>query len=727
MVRLLGLDPGLRFTGWGVIDVDGNRLRHIGDGVIATDSDDPVPERLKILHDALLALLDRFRPDEAAVEETYVNRNGAATLKLGYARGVALLAPALAGVPVTEYGAKSVKKAVVGTGGADKDQVEMMVRRLLPGALIRRADAADALAVAICHAHNRASKLAWARHVAAADRHGELPRATIDAITIACGTMILYARDLEIAGYLRWLTSDLSPSPLSRPQSILPGRMNGLVMRRMLFLAGLCLICMCVLMLQIMETRLLSVAAWYHLAFLAISMAMSGMTAGSLLVYFKAGFFSPERLLEHLSWIGAAFAIAVVAFDACPMVSSVLLTDTTTGMLVLGWLKLILIILPPYVFAGMAISLALTRSPWPVGIVYGVDLVGAAAGCLIALALMTWLDGVSALLAVGVIGAIAAACFRAARQQSRDPLLPEPAVSRWFVPRHPMLLAAVLAALAGFNAAIEPDGITPVLVKDQIEAPVPAAQAWNSYSRVRAEREFTGKPVMWGPSANLPNVTVPQRVMNIDGDAGTMMYRFNGDFATVGFLKYDVTNLGYAIRHEGKSAVIGVGGGRDILSAHLFGFPDVTGVELNPIFIDWLTNRFRSYNHLADLPGTRFFVDEARSWFAGTTERFNLIEMSLIDTWAATGAGAFSLSENGLYTIQGWQHFLNALTPNGILTVSRWYNPHDIAETGRLLSLAATTLRARGCHQSRSADLPGRNLQLWRQLSSAMRRCPPMI
>jgi crossover junction endodeoxyribonuclease RuvC len=168
MVRLLGLDPGLRFTGWGVIDVDGNRLRHIGDGVIATDATDSVPERLKILHDALQALLERLRPDEAAVEETYVNRNGAATLKLGYARGVALLAPALVGVSVTEYGAKSVKKAVVGTGGADKDQVEMMVRRLLPGALIRRADAADALAVAICHAHHRASKLAWAGRVAVA-------------------------------------------------------------------------------------------------------------------------------------------------------------------------------------------------------------------------------------------------------------------------------------------------------------------------------------------------------------------------------------------------------------------------------------------------------------------------------------------------------------------------------------------------------------------------------
>jgi crossover junction endodeoxyribonuclease RuvC len=161
MVRVLGIDPGLRFTGWGIIDSEGSRLRHVADGVIATDGATSVPVRLKVLHDALLELLERLAPHEAAVEETYVNRNGSATLKLGYARGVALLAPALAGLPVAEYAAKTVKLAVVGTGGADKHQVEAMVRRLLPGATLRRADAADALAVAICHAHHRASRLAW--------------------------------------------------------------------------------------------------------------------------------------------------------------------------------------------------------------------------------------------------------------------------------------------------------------------------------------------------------------------------------------------------------------------------------------------------------------------------------------------------------------------------------------------------------------------------------------
>jgi crossover junction endodeoxyribonuclease RuvC len=161
-MRLLGIDPGLRFTGWGVVEAEGTRLRHVADGVIAVAAGGEVALRLKALDEALAEILARFQPREAAVEETYVNRNAAATLKLGYARGVALLAPARAGIPVFEYGAKTVKMAVVGTGGADKEQVGLMVRRLLPGAARQRADAADALAVAICHAHHRATTRLWA-------------------------------------------------------------------------------------------------------------------------------------------------------------------------------------------------------------------------------------------------------------------------------------------------------------------------------------------------------------------------------------------------------------------------------------------------------------------------------------------------------------------------------------------------------------------------------------
>lgn len=159
---ILGLDPGLRNTGFGLVEADGNRLRHVADGVVSTDDSLSVASRLAALHTALAALLAEHHPDEAAVEETYVNRNPTSTLRLGQARGVVLLAPALAGIPVAEYGAMAVKQAVVGYGHADKDQVAMMVRRLLPAASLRRADAADALAVAICHAHHRATRRAWA-------------------------------------------------------------------------------------------------------------------------------------------------------------------------------------------------------------------------------------------------------------------------------------------------------------------------------------------------------------------------------------------------------------------------------------------------------------------------------------------------------------------------------------------------------------------------------------
>jgi len=159
--RLLGLDPGLRHTGWGVIDVAGNRLTYVADGVVHSRQGDALAERLVTLFRAVGEVIERFQPDEAAVEESFVNKNPASTLKLGVARGVVLLAPAERGLPVTEYSTNLIKKSVVGVGHADKEQVQMMVRRLLPGCLAENPDAADALAAAICHAHHAQTKRAW--------------------------------------------------------------------------------------------------------------------------------------------------------------------------------------------------------------------------------------------------------------------------------------------------------------------------------------------------------------------------------------------------------------------------------------------------------------------------------------------------------------------------------------------------------------------------------------
>ncbi len=153
--RIIGIDPGLRRCGWGVIETEGNRLTFVGAGTVTPPTDGPLADRLAVLFAELSTVLDRFTPDEAAVEETFVNQGARSALILGQARGVALLTPAARGLPVAEYAANLVKKSVVGTGHAEKGQIQVMIKTLLPAADFKGADAADALAIAICHAHHR--------------------------------------------------------------------------------------------------------------------------------------------------------------------------------------------------------------------------------------------------------------------------------------------------------------------------------------------------------------------------------------------------------------------------------------------------------------------------------------------------------------------------------------------------------------------------------------------
>ena len=462
------------------------------------------------------------------------------------------------------------------------------------------------------------------------------------------------------------------------------------IIRRWPFYAGVFLTCLCVMSLQIAETRLLSVVTYYHLAFFSISMAMFGMTGGALWVYDQRDRFNADNLAPSLAQLCSAFALSIAVWLLLLLVQVPVLALSATTAVIWGLLAVIMAI--PYFFAGTVVSLALTRSPFPVGRVYAADLIGASFGCLLALLFLNLTDAPSAILGMGAIAALAAASF--GRASDAPPIL---AGRRWVdrILGHHLALAVILAAACVGNSNTI-HGLRPVVVKHQIDLRDNVQyERWNSFSRIMARRTSTDEPLLWGPSDRLPHgLSVPQICLNIDGDAATSMFKFDGDVATVSYLKYDVTNFAYSIRNSGRAAIIGVGGGRDVLSAWLFGFRDIIGVELNPIFVDLLTKRqpFTDFAGLANLPGVTFDVDDARSWFARTNQRFDLIQMSMIDTFAATGAGAFSLSENGLYTVEGWKHFLDRLTPTGVFTVSRWYGSNNVNETGRMVSLAVRAL-----------------------------------
>src|SRR5439155_5311613 len=243
--------------------------------------------------------------------------------------------------------------------------------------------------------------------------------------------------------------------------------------------------------------------------------------------------------------------------------------------------------------------------------------VGASLGCLGVLGVLGALDGPSAIIFVAAVASLGAAFF------GLSGATPRPVVHNFFerVSRWSGATAGMLFGAALLNGTTY-HGIQPVVVKDRVDNRLNVEyEKWNSYSRILSHYPVTAGPMLWAPSTTMPaTLSAPARSLNIDGDAATAMLGFDGDLNDVSYLKYDVTNVAYSIRDSGRAAIIGVGGGRDILSAWLYGFRDITGVELNPIFINLLTRRspFAEFAGLSRLPGIRFHVDEARSWVALT-------------------------------------------------------------------------------------------------------------
>lgn len=460
------------------------------------------------------------------------------------------------------------------------------------------------------------------------------------------------------------------------------------------FLAGLFFITSATLLLEILNTRLLSVVTWYHLSFFAVSMAMFGMAAGALWVYLKPQKFPREDALSSLYRYSILFALSTLI---CHLIILFTPLSTLGGWDAANFFKMTLITLAvaiPFAFSGVVITVALTQVPGNSGLIYAVDLVGAALGSLACLALLSVLDISSATIASTVVTVLAILFFQRAKTGRSD--------LRW------VALAVVLAIGAFANSQFT-SGLRVFYPKgNEISYSDQTIEYWTIHGQILlSPAEERVGPFYWGAGAGAPVIEgMKLQGLVIDGEAGTAVTQWDGNREGLEWPRFDVTSLPYHLRKEGNVAVIGVGGGRDILTALWAKSKHITGIEINGAILDILQDRRRDFVSLDQQPEVEFVHDEARSFLTRSDETYDVIQMSLIDTWAATGAGAFTLSENGLYTVEGWQIFFDKLAPNGLLSVSRWYSPEALSETNRLISLAAMSLLEQG------VDNPGEHAVL---------------
>jgi len=456
---------------------------------------------------------------------------------------------------------------------------------------------------------------------------------------------------------------------------------------RTAFYTGLMLVTLVTLALEVLNARLFSVISWYHLSFFAVSVAMLGMTAGALAVYLFPRHFSADRVGGRLPLYGLLFALSVPA-------THVLLIRFRPGYQVRfedtsAFLQLVLMTATaavPFFFSGIVVAISLTRVPLPIGRIYFFDLLGAGAGCLAVLLLMQTVDPSSGTFFLGALAGLATLAWSFARRGGRRHVLTGAA----------LIVTATLLGVGAWNASVYPAGIVLTHAKGREIPKNTVVDRWNSHSRIVSTPVGVCLPYYWGPGAGAPMRPTRGALMLIDGEAATFVGQFRGDPREIGWMKYDVTSLAYHLGPRGEAAVIGVGGGRDILTALAFGCRHVTGIEVNGILLDLLQTTFRDFSRIAARPDVTLIHDDGRSRMARTGDRFDIVQMSLIDTWAATTAGAMTLSESGLYTVEAWRTFLHRLRPSGVFTVSRWFSPEHPEETIRLISLATATLLDEG-------------------------------
>jgi len=461
---------------------------------------------------------------------------------------------------------------------------------------------------------------------------------------------------------------------------------GGVVTRRSRLLLGIGLISLATLSYETLLIRILSVTLWYHYAFLVVSIAMLGMGIGGTVISFvdsRKTWNINECLLTRLS---SGFAISIPlslgAYLRIPLFHD-------PAMDTIYFFLSYIVLSFPFILSGAAICLAFSLDSRLTGQLYASNLGGSAMGCLIVAGLLKLTDGPNAMLVVSCIAGVGAwlvAGPNVAKESRRTGRV--------------TALGLLVLAICQFSAARAGHSFFKITwVKGWHEYPA-LYEAWNSISRLRVIGDPTGQdvPFGWGLSRKMPKSFKANAVMLlIDARAGTPITQFDGDLRAHEYLKYDVVNMAHFLRPNANTLVVGVGGGRDVLSALVFRQPRIDGLEINQAVLDTLEKPFGEYSgHLERRLEVRLINEDARSYVERSRESYDLIQISLVDTFASSGSGALVLSENSLYTVEAWAAFIRRLRPGGVLTVSRTYHAAQPYEMYRLAALANAALLGSG-------------------------------
>jgi hypothetical protein len=439
---------------------------------------------------------------------------------------------------------------------------------------------------------------------------------------------------------------------------------------------GIAAVSAALLMTELALTRIFSVTMYYHFAFLAISIALFGLSASGVFVYVMRHRLASRGTRELLTAGAIAYALATIVALACLVRIRVGLNYSPSNLALM--LAIYALAALPFFTGGAVISVAFTRLADRINVIYAADLLGAAAGCLALIPLLNELGAPGVVLTAAALALGAAVCFAP--------------------PGRRLAIMVTVAALFSMPAGAQATGASLFDVIDTKghEGDRVLFSKWNSFSRVAVYDRPHGD---WSLSPRYAGTRGDSLFMDIDSAASTPI--LEGSAGRPDYLRYELTALAYHMveRPDGFSAlVIGPGGGRDLLSALVFGARKVDGVEINPIIArDVMLDRFREYSGgvYAD-PKVAIHVDDGRSFVRRSGAEYDVIQASLVDTWAATAAGAYTLTENSLYTTEAFGEYIDHLSDDGYLTITRW-----VFDGLRLVSLAQEASAARGLDASR--------------------------